>query len=83
MEDGGGAWRIRAATDSAVFAGYRTLERGDWRDGTYDRAMTAAVAEIHGALTGGGPLSSTGETALQAQALCAAIRDAALACAAT
>lgn len=79
MEEGGGAWRIRSAIDSPTFSGYRTLERGDWRAGTYDRAMTAAVAEIHAVLTGGGALSSTGQTALEAQALCAAIRDAALA----
>lgn len=79
MEDGGAHWRERSAVDSPTFPGYRALDMGERRDGEYDQAMLAAVTEIHDALTQGCPLSSTGRSAAEAQALCAAITDAALA----
>lgn len=73
MEDGGTQWRVRRAVDSPTFRGYRALDRGDWLSGEYDRAMLAAAAEIHEALTHGRPLSSTGRSAARAQKLCTQI----------
>lgn len=82
MEDGGARWRERSAIDSPVFPGYSALDHGAFRDGAYDRAMLGAVSEIHQALASGHPISSTGYSSLEAQALCSLIRDQALAFAA-
>jgi predicted dehydrogenase len=79
MEDGGVSWRLRSCIDSPLFPGYRGLDRGEWRSGEYDRAMLAAVTEIHAAITHGRSLASTGHSAAAAQELCAAIKAAALA----
>lgn len=74
MLDGGYAWRRRLAGESAVFAGYRTLDAGAVSVGRYEEAMAAAVDNIHGALTRAEPLASDGATALAAQAVCEQLR---------
>ena len=79
IEDGGASWRVRKPVDSGDFAGYRRVERGDFEPGDLNATMTEAIGNIHAALASGAPLRSTGETALQAQDLCEAIRAAALA----
>ncbi len=79
MEDGGASWRRRSCVDSVTFPGYKVLDRGNWHSGTYDRAMLAAITEIHDAISTGKPLASTGESAAITQELCAAIKSAALA----
>lgn len=75
MEDGGQAWRVRHAQESAAFKGYYALDAGSSAIGRYDEAMTAAVANIHGALTDGERLASDGATALAAQIVCERIRQ--------
>ena len=79
MLDGGRRWAIRRAGDSDTFAGYRSLGETEFREGEYDAAMRAAVANIAAALDGGAPLASGPGNALAAQILCETIRDAALA----
>jgi predicted dehydrogenase len=79
MTNGGSRWIIRRRIDSPQFAGYRELGEGSSHPGSYDLAMTAAVAELHAAVMADGPLSSTGESALVAQTLCEDIRMAAIA----
>lgn len=74
MEQGGMSWRERRAEASERFSGYRTLDAGVRREGGYAQAMLRSVDNIHGAVTGGSPLASTGETALAAQRLCEEIR---------
>ena len=78
MEDGGQRWRVRRVVDSVQFAGYRVLDSGHSQPGQYTAATLAAVTNLHDALQLGAPLLSTGENALQAQALCEQIRAAAL-----
>ncbi len=73
MENGGNAWRIRRVEESRMFAGYRSLSSAAPVAGKYEWAMTAAVANIHDALEGAGPLASTGANALDAQRTCEAI----------
>lgn len=75
IEDGGQKWRQRRPVDSPKFPGYKALDRGEWHLGAYDKAMLAAVSEIHNVLAHGGVLSSTGRTAAAAQQLCAAIKS--------
>jgi predicted dehydrogenase len=75
MEEGGMSWRVRRAVESASFKGYRTLDAGECRAGEYPQAMLAAVGNLHDHLTSGRPLASDGRSALEAQRLCAAIRD--------
>lgn len=79
MEDGGARWRKRSVIDSKIFPGYRSLDQGIFYDGTYEEAMSGAIREIHQALSFGHPISSTGRSAVEAQALCSMIRDQALA----
>ncbi|GIZ51295.1 Gfo/Idh/MocA family protein [Noviherbaspirillum aridicola] len=78
MEDGGMQWRERKAIDSPHFRGYRALDGGARRDGGYPGAMTSAVSNLYDALRSGADLASSGRSALEAQRLCAAIRDAAV-----
>jgi predicted dehydrogenase len=73
MEDGGMAWRERAAVPSKTFKGYRTLYEGARRSGAYPRAMLEAAGNIFRAVTVGEALESTGETALQAHRACNSI----------
>ena len=75
MEEGGMRWRFRPRVPSSDFAGYTTLAEGYSRPGRYTEAMKRAVENIHGAINVGAALSSTGETALEAQRLCALILD--------
>jgi predicted dehydrogenase len=70
MEDGGMAWRERAAMDSTLFAGYRGLDAGTRRAGGYAQAMRLAMDNVAEAIGRGAPLASSGETALAAQRLC-------------
>jgi predicted dehydrogenase len=78
MEDGGQRWRVRRAAPSAHFAGYRSLEPGEARPGRYSEAALLAVSNLHDTLCHGAPLLSTGQTALQAQAVVERIRQRAL-----
>lgn len=73
MEDGGLHWRIRKAIQSPTFSGYRALDEGGRTKGGIQQATLEAVRQIHEVLENGGPLSSTGETALAAQKLCESI----------
>ncbi len=75
MEEGGLWWRVRQATASAQFAGYRSLDAGIRIAGEYQQAMAGAVANLHLHLYSGEPLASTGVTALQAQQVCETIRQ--------
>lgn len=77
MEDGGLNWRSRQAIDSPHFAGYKALDAGTGTPGLYDQAMLKAAGNIHDALRHGAALSSTGDSALDAQRLCHQIRTAA------
>jgi predicted dehydrogenase len=77
MENGGMQWRLRRATASPHFPGYRALAPAEEIAGEYAQAMTAAVANLHEALLGAAPLASSGDTALQAQEVCERIRGAA------
>jgi predicted dehydrogenase len=77
MENGGMNWRVRQPAESPHFEGYRSLGAAQERSGEYSQAMSAAVANLHDALTHGAALASTGRTALEAQQLCEQIRDAA------
>jgi predicted dehydrogenase len=74
MEEGGMAWRERHVHASQHFSGYRTLDTGERRDGSYAKAMLRAAHNIHAAATAGSPLASTGDSALAAQRLCEEIR---------
>ena len=85
MEDGGLSWRHRTAGPSLQFKGYQALLRSAVAEGRYLETMTTAVANIYAVLAGVQQLGSTGETALQAQRLCDAIKlsasqDARVAC---
>jgi hypothetical protein len=75
MEEGGMYWRERIPVDSTTFAGYRMLDAGVRRAGSYSRAMLESINNIFGAITHGHPLASTGESALEAQRLCERIRQ--------
>lgn len=77
MENGGMNWRVRTSIESPTFKGYRNLSDGQARPGEYAQAMSAAAANLHGAITAGQPLAGTGANALAAQRLCEQIRDAA------
>lgn len=77
MENGGMQWRIRKPDASPHFVGYRSLGPATEVPGEYELAMSAAVANLHDALTRGAALASTGRSALQAQVVCEAIREAA------
>jgi predicted dehydrogenase len=74
MEAGGLGWRVRRPEESARFPGYRVLDAGERIAGEYERAMSAAVANIHAAIADGAPLASTGRSALAAQAVCERIK---------
>lgn len=74
MEAGGAHWRIRRPIDNPDFLGYRSLPIGECIDGSYRLAMTAAVGNLHDAVTEGIPLASSGRSALAAHELCEAIR---------
>lgn len=73
MEDGGLHWRIRKAVQSPTFSGYWALDEGGRTKGGIQQATLGAVRQIYQVLKNGGPLSSTGETALAAQKLCESI----------
>ncbi|MEG3179101.1 Gfo/Idh/MocA family protein [Sphingomonas sp. LT1P40] len=77
MEEGGLSWRIRRAGASGAFAGYRALDPGERIAGEYFEAMRGAVANVAAALRDGAPLASDGASALAAQRVCEAIREAA------
>ena len=77
MEDGGQQWRVRRVIDSPQFRGYRVLDGGERCTGDYLQCTRAAVANLHGALSQGQALASTGDNALAAQRLCEQIRSAA------
>lgn len=77
MEDGGLKWRVRRVVESPVFSGYRVLDSGEWIAGDYMQATSCAVANLHDHLERGVPLASDGQSALAAQRLCEAIRQAA------
>jgi predicted dehydrogenase len=79
MEDGGARWRFRRAEDSTQLPGYRFLNQGEWTQAKGSLALSRAVKNIFGALQSGEVLSSTGSSALQAQALCEQIKKMALA----
>lgn len=79
IEQGGFFWRERLVRQSSRFAGYNDIGDAAPRPGGYPKAMLAAVTNMHGALTQGAELASTGETALAAQAHCDQIRQRALA----
>ena len=74
MEDGGARWRLRRAEDSTQLPGYRFLNQGEWIQAKGSLALSRAVKNIFGALQSGEVLSSTGSSALQAQALCEQIK---------
>lgn len=79
MENGGMNWRVRKSTESPHFKGYRSLGATLETAGDYPLAMGAAAANLYGAVTRGEPLASDGASALAAQRVCEAIRDAAAA----
>ena len=70
MEDGGHQWRLRQATDSARFAGYKTLDEITIVEGSYDSAMTHAIDNIHKTITQSANLACNGRHALEAQQFC-------------
>jgi len=78
MEDGGASWRFRTAAPSTQLPGYKFLNHGDWMQPQGSYALSAAVANLHDALTQGAPLRCSGEHALQAQSLCEQIQQKAL-----
>jgi predicted dehydrogenase len=75
MEDGGARWRFRYAQTSEKLLGYRFLNSGDWQEPNGSYSLTGAVANIFNALNSGLPLASSGENALEAQSLCAQIKN--------
>ena len=75
MEESGMSWRERRPVDSALFRGYRVVDKGLIRPGGYPQAMLQSVQNIFDAIEHGSPLASTGETALEAQRLCEKIRQ--------
>jgi predicted dehydrogenase len=75
MEDGGMRWRFRPRVPSADFPGYTGLAEGYSRRGGYTESMSRAVQNIYHAVKDGATLASTGETAVEAQRLCAQILD--------
>ena len=78
MEDGGYRWRFRGVGESSRFKGYQTLSAGEWRDGQYELAMSAAIANLYHAVTAQESLACNGQIALEAQALCEQIHGLAL-----
>lgn len=70
VENGGLRWRIRGVDTHPVFPGYKTLGRSTVKPGKFLNSMQKAVAEIHDALTRGVSISSSGENALAAEAIC-------------
>jgi hypothetical protein len=79
MEDGGTSWRYRHVKPSEHLAGYNFLNRGNWVEYQGSYALTGAVANIFDTLQSGASLASSGETALQAQALSEHIKQMTLA----
>ena len=79
MENGGMNWRIRRTIQSPYFQGYRSLGPAAETAGEYPLAMSAAVANLYGAVTHGEPLASDGASALSAQRVCQKIRETAAA----
>jgi predicted dehydrogenase len=79
MEDGGARWRFRTSAPSAQLPGYNYLNHGEWLEPQGSYALTAAVANLHDALTKGAALACTGMHALQAQSLCEQIQQQAVA----
>lgn len=79
IEQGGFFWRERLVRQSPRFAGYHDVGDAAPHPGGYPKAMLEAITNMHGALTQGAELASTGETALAAQTLCDQIRQRALA----
>lgn len=75
MEEGGMFWRERRAIDSATFKGYRVLDEGVRRIGSYPQSMLKAIDNVYDAIYQGKPLASTGETALAAQQICQLIKQ--------
>lgn len=70
MEDGGMFWRERRTIDSTVFKGYRILNEGQRRSGSYPMAMLMAIENIYRSITIGEKLASTGKSALLTQRVC-------------
>lgn len=77
MENGGMNWRLRRTAESPHFKGYRSLGAAEEIAGEYPQAMTAAVDNLYRAIAHAAPLASTGHSALAAQQICEAIRNAA------
>lgn len=73
MEEGGFAWRVRAAEDSPEFPGHRRLGPGTSTPGGIAMAMAAAADNIASHLTDGTPLACDGARALRTLECCAAI----------
>lgn len=70
IEDSGHAMRVRGVQASRRYAGYRELEPGISQSTALDAAFSAAVDNIHAAVTSGEPLASDGHTALAAHQIC-------------
>jgi predicted dehydrogenase len=74
MEDGGDGWRFRSAQTSTHLPGYRFLDPNITKETVNSYAMTAAVTNLHDALSYGAAIACTGYEAIQTQALCEDIK---------
>lgn len=78
IRDGGLRIEERRVIDCPHAPGHRQLGPPSSRPGLYERAMSAAYANIADALETGAPLASNGESAFAAHTVCENIRRAAL-----
>lgn len=74
MENGGLSWRLRKASESKKFPGYKQLMHEEVIEGGYLSTMTHAVENIYDFLTTGKKIISTGFSAIKAQELSEKLR---------
>lgn len=73
MEDGGMKWRERKVISSALYDGYKVLDKGMWVSGDYNKSMKNALDNIWDKINMDTMLASNGVTALKTQKICSQI----------
>lgn len=74
LEEGMRVVRVRPVSDDPMYPGHRQLGRGRRCQGDQDRALLRAVDDIYRSVTTGAPLTSGGDEALAAEALCSRVQ---------
>jgi predicted dehydrogenase len=74
MEEGGMLWSERDVVASKKFKGYMNLDHRINHEGKFSQSMINALDNIYHAISHGGSLNSTGESALLSQRVCEEIK---------